>query len=389
MFNITLAQLNPSIMNLFMKYGILVSAIILFSLFSCKEVASNKERISHSNSTQVIENIVPLKKDTTTYFKLPQNNLTKGEINNLSYGCSYNDNISDSSIELYYPNDRELEEVKSIVAYSGLPMNFDVYAANVNNALATIIDQRRIILYNKKLFSFVDHFSNSYWVTMSILAHEVGHHLSGHTLDTKTSPHKIELEADKFSGFILYKLGATKSQATSAIKMLGNENESVSHPSKRNRIIAIENGWEEAATLRYEGAIPPPPSRKIPDFIEYTTKKLWGSDKFIDGTMSFDNSGVLMGTITEIDPDYNSGAIEIFTEKGLDDSKVDDFLIRKKEMFMVPLDMDLGTAIENKMSKAEWSWLSEVFKPGRRIMFRYVSVGSGGNLYLTYFKVIR
>lgn len=376
-------------MNQFIKYKNLAVVIIIISLLSCRESSNRKENVIHSDSTQSIDNIRKQIKDTITYLELPQSTSAKGKLTNMSYGCSYNDNISDSSIELYYPNDRELEEVKSIVAYSGLPMNFDIYGANINNALATIINQKRIILYNKNLFSYVDHFSNSYWITMSILAHEVGHHLSGHTLDNKTSNHKIELEADKFSGFILYKLGATKPQATMAIKLLGSENESDSHPAKRDRIIAIEKGWDEAAYLRYEGAIPPPPTRKIPEFVEYTTKELWGSDKFVDGTISLDNSGILLGTITEVNPDYNSGAIEIFTEKGIDNNIEDKFLIRHKEMFMAPLDMNLGAALKNNMSKAEWSWFDEVFKPGRRIMFKYVIVGSGSNLYLTYIKVIR
>jgi predicted Zn-dependent protease len=54
------------------------------------------------------------------------------------------------------------------------------------------------------------------WGATSILAHEVGHHLAGHTLRQSNEPWRDELEADDFSGFVLARLGATLAEATSA-----------------------------------------------------------------------------------------------------------------------------------------------------------------------------
>lgn len=68
---------------------------------------------------------------------------------------------------------------------------------------------------------------------MSILAHEIGHHLLGHTISIGSSNPQDELEADKFSGFVLYKMGASLNDAVQAIQLLGSDTDSKTHPSKQ------------------------------------------------------------------------------------------------------------------------------------------------------------
>jgi hypothetical protein len=359
-------------------------------LFSCQNRDSGTGNKNSESSAYLIDSqraqIANTNLDSNTVI-FPPKKQEKGHINNLYFGCGYNHEFSSDSLELYYPSDREIDEIKKIISYAGLPMNFDIYGGNIKNAMATIVNDRRIILYDQNLFVFADHVSNSYWTSMSILAHEIGHHLSGHTLNRKISSHKNELEADKFSGFTLYKMGASIEQSTLAIKLFGSELQSETHPNKSARIKAIEQGWIEAASLRYEGAVPPPPTKKIPEIV-YTTKMLYGTENFIDNDIPMENSRSFVGTITEIDPDFNSGGIEIFTENSTGNAQ-DASFIKKKEMFMVPINMSLGTALQNGMSRADWSWYNDVLRPGRKIVFKYVAVGSGGFLYLTYIKVIR
>src|SRR6185312_7269275 len=134
------------------------------------------------------------------------------------------------------------------------------YSTPIDNAVATIINNKRYILYDPRLLSYSDRQSGNYWSSMSILAHEIGHHLLGHTISNKGSNPLDELEADKFSGFVLYKLGASLEQATAAMRSLGSDNDSYSHPSKFKRIQSITKGWNEASEQRYESAIPPPPT---------------------------------------------------------------------------------------------------------------------------------
>jgi hypothetical protein len=80
---------------------------------------------------------------------------------------------------------------------------------------------------------------------IGIFAHEVGHHILFHTLGNNSSRRDLELEADKWAGAALYKLGATLVQATSCIDET-NANGSTTHPPRADRKQAVENGWYEA-----------------------------------------------------------------------------------------------------------------------------------------------
>ncbi len=94
--------------------------------------------------------------------------------------------------------------------------------------------------------------TNTDWGAISILAHEVGHHLNGHTLDRSMDKHKRELEADEFSGFVLAKLGATLEQAKSAINHFVPISATSTHPGKLERIKAIETGYNSAKSLEIQ-----------------------------------------------------------------------------------------------------------------------------------------
>ena len=82
---------------------------------------------------------------------------------------------------------------------------------------------------------------------MALLAHEVGHHLNGHTIRKGGSTPGLELEADEFAGFILQKLGATLQQSQHVMHYIAKAKESRTHPGKNSRLQAIEKGWNKAA----------------------------------------------------------------------------------------------------------------------------------------------
>ena len=52
---------------------------------------------------------------------------------------------------------------------------------NINNAIATSIKGVRYILYDRKFMNSISNKNN--WSNLFILAHEVGHHINGHSLD--------------------------------------------------------------------------------------------------------------------------------------------------------------------------------------------------------------
>ena len=276
---------------------------VLFIFISCKESKETKENENETN-----QNI-------NGSINVPDKNNVEGEINDLKIGCGFNYNLTQTELKIYYPREREIKVIENIISYSGLPLNFEIYSGDIQNAVATMIDNKRYIIYDPKLLNFTDEYSDSYWSSISILAHEIGHHLSGHTLNNNISNHDIELQADKFSGFVLYKMGATQEQATNAMSLLGSDVDSESHPNKRRRIQAILDGWNEASKQRYQGAIPPPPNDKPEDFYEFTYNMLLDSETFkLDEEFNkkfYSNYQFIYGIITETDLENESFKIRI------------------------------------------------------------------------------
>ncbi|MBL8300560.1 MAG: TPM domain-containing protein [Rhodanobacteraceae bacterium] len=143
--------------------------------------------------------------------------------------------------------------VSEIMRYTGLPQNFEVIAtAEVPNAAAVILigkDQlpHRVIAYNESFFAQVKSATAANdWAPISIMAHEIGHHLSGHTIQPGGSQPPTELEADKFSGFVLHKMGAALADAQKAMNTLVPEADGATHPGRGKRARAIAEGWEQA-----------------------------------------------------------------------------------------------------------------------------------------------
>ncbi|MEZ4629468.1 MAG: M48 family metalloprotease [Deinococcales bacterium] len=151
-------------------------------------------------------------------------------------------------IEIYtFESDREAEEtMRWILDYVGIPANFIIKAANVPNAAAYTHNGQRYIVYNQVWIKQIKDTNTNDWEAISILAHEIGHHLSGHTLILGKSRPPLELEADIFSGFVLAQMGATLEEAQSAIARLTDETSSETHPPRSARLAAIANGWLKA-----------------------------------------------------------------------------------------------------------------------------------------------
>jgi hypothetical protein len=147
---------------------------------------------------------------------------------------------------IYGNNTDSDKAVVSILDQVGLIKNFEVLESSaVDNAAAVVYNNERYILYNHNFMEIANRISNNSWASISILAHEIGHHLQGHTLDNKGSRPPLELEADKFSGFVLAKMGASLEDAQSAILNLVSEKPSDTHPSRSKRLKAIASGFAD------------------------------------------------------------------------------------------------------------------------------------------------
>jgi tetratricopeptide (TPR) repeat protein len=144
------------------------------------------------------------------------------------------------------------EALEKILSTFGAAKRFVIQSCdNVPNAQARTVKGIRYIYYNTKFMSDINSVTDDYWSNMTILAHEVGHHINGHTLISKSlsESRKMELEADEFSGFVSAKLGATLTQAVEAIATIStNKDDTYStHPSRSKRIKAITKGYNNGA----------------------------------------------------------------------------------------------------------------------------------------------
>jgi hypothetical protein len=132
----------------------------------------------------------------------------------------------------------------------GLQADFELREAKVNNVEASIAHRKRYILYNPSFINWINNATKDKWAAIALLAHEVGHHLNGHTIKKSGSKPALELEADEFAGFVLYKLGASLEQSQEVMKYIATAEATRTHPARGSRMIAIEKGWSRAANTK-------------------------------------------------------------------------------------------------------------------------------------------
>ena len=165
------------------------------------------------------------------------------------------------SIGNNFTNDRDADiSLEKILSVIGASKRFILQpCSDINNAVATSYKGLRYILYDKSFMSTLANNSTA-WSQLFILAHEVGHHINGHSIDillaaanvvepkTLAAKRQQELESDEFAGFILAKLGATLEQTSEAINLLvSNKDDTYStHPTKAKRLNAIKIGFNKA-----------------------------------------------------------------------------------------------------------------------------------------------
>ena len=138
-----------------------------------------------------------------------------------------------------------LREITDVV---GLKPRFELQATSaVQNAAAVVYSGKRFLLYNPDFVAAVNRAGRSDWAGISILAHEMGHHLNGHTLKPGGSNPTDELEADEFSGFVLRKMGASLAEAQAGMAVVSDEEASPTHPGRSTRLKAINDGWQRAS----------------------------------------------------------------------------------------------------------------------------------------------
>src|SRR5215204_2463467 len=132
--------------------------------------------------------------------------------------------------------------------------NFTIQEQNgINNAYATIMNNRRYIIYDNDFLENLDGVANTKWASISVLAHEMGHHYRNHLIDQRGSTPPKEIEADYFSGYVMARLGATLNEAIAAMEQIASPRASSTHPAKADRLAAITRGWNYARGVTNTG----------------------------------------------------------------------------------------------------------------------------------------
>jgi len=162
------------------------------------------------------------------------------------------------AIQTYgFSSDTDAEEaLDMIMDVSGLNKNFILSPCeNINNALAIRFNNERYIIYDPEFMSKID--GKAKWRNLTILAHEVAHHLNNHPVDVALENNEIsnfekrkkqELEADEYAGFIMHKLGAPIDDVMKAISSIAFDGDDTyrTHPNRDKRINAIKAGYKKS-----------------------------------------------------------------------------------------------------------------------------------------------
>jgi len=136
--------------------------------------------------------------------------------------------------------------IEEIMAATSLPANFQVFRGPIENAAAQFVNGQRVIYYSEDWFARV--VGDDRWKAITVLAHEIGHHLSGHTFNSKADRRKQELEADIFAGSIVARLGGSLEDAQRIYKTLP-KHRTETHPDLRQRLEAVAIGWKDTPKM--------------------------------------------------------------------------------------------------------------------------------------------
>lgn len=218
--------------------------------------------------------------------------------------------FSDSAKKMYSlspASSRAMYIISQMKDYSGISLDITICKGKVPNALATTIDNKKIIIYNEDFLDDIDKKSQTYfWQSVFILAHEVGHHLYEHTLASDTALRfQQELQADEFAGFILYRMGAPIEVSTWIMRTTNLQTPSgdKTHPPRQTRNAAIEKGWQKGYVQTFTIPVPPPPpfdSSENNNFIEdgyFDCSKLLENNQEIYGFHSDHTTGCKLDSL--------------------------------------------------------------------------------------------
>ena len=120
-------------------------------------------------------------------------------------------------------------------------------SAGVETAAAVeVSDSELLILYNPRFLATLVREADTGWAAVFIIAHEMAHHLLGHTTGSMPVDRgdAMELEADEIVGFVLGTCGASLEEVEPVVNASGR----VAHLTPQRialMLAAVQRGWHK------------------------------------------------------------------------------------------------------------------------------------------------
>lgn len=166
------------------------------------------------------------------------------EAEDLQVLCKLANDVSIKGIgPLRHPPVSARQALDAVTDLVGMRQVFELREADFEKGWIAMAAQRgntRYVIYDAKWFPIND--VGIGWYMITIFAHEIGHHLYGHTSGISESNHQDELDADRFGGWVVARLGGTEAEALSFTPRLSTSGSST-HPARQDRINAYREGW--------------------------------------------------------------------------------------------------------------------------------------------------
>lgn len=166
--------------------------------------------------------------------------------------CAYDGGLIEGKL-FGFPPSKQMERFLSEVSSYGPPLKvrLRLLSSNVANAAAFSTKGESFILINQQFMDKIADDSRTWYSVKAILAHEVAHHLYGHTLSQSppSTRHKEELQADFYSGMVLKQMGATLDETLAAVTQIDLPGGSTTHPPRAAREAAVESGYKRPEDL--------------------------------------------------------------------------------------------------------------------------------------------
>jgi len=160
--------------------------------------------------------------------------------------CAYDTDHLKEVLYAFPSDKRSVEAFEYLILMSGKQLDVTVRASNVPDVVTVESHGERLLLYNQlTLNTFEASDKNDLRIAM-VMAHQVGHLVSRHSLGVEPKLRvEIELEADRFSGYVLFRLGASLADVRAVSKRVDWGQHSASYPIQPARLAAVIEGWHD------------------------------------------------------------------------------------------------------------------------------------------------